>query len=43
MRIALLSIVLFGFLLGGCGGQPTVSQTASPERPHSDSFGRSDY
>jgi hypothetical protein len=41
--VALLSIVLIGFLLGGCGSQPTVTQTTSPERPHSDSFGKSDY
>jgi hypothetical protein len=43
MRIALLSIVLIGFLLSSCGSQPTVSQTTSPERSHSDSFGKSDY
>ena len=39
MRIAVLSTVLTGFLLGGWGAQPTVSQTASPECSHSDSFG----
>ena len=43
MRVALLSIVLIGFLLSSCGSQPTVSQTTSPERSHSDSFGKSDY
>jgi hypothetical protein len=43
MRITLLSIVLVTFLLGGCASQPTMSQTPSPERPHSGSFGKSDY
>jgi hypothetical protein len=43
MRIAVLSTVLTGFLLGGWSRQPTVTQTASPERSHSDSFGQSDY
>jgi hypothetical protein len=43
MRIALLSILLITFLLGGCAGAPTVSQGPSPERSHSGSFGKSDY
>ena len=32
MRIALLSVVLIGFLLGSCGTEPTVTQTSSQER-----------
>jgi len=43
MRIAVLSTVLTGFLLGRWSGQPTVAQTASPECSHSDLFGKSDY
>jgi hypothetical protein len=43
MRITLLSIVLTAFLLGGRGSQPTMTETPSPERPHSGSFGKSDY
>jgi hypothetical protein len=43
MRITLLSILLTTFPLGGCASQPTMSQTPSPERHHSGSFGKSDY
>jgi hypothetical protein len=43
MRIALLSMVLVGVLLGSCGGEPTLTQSPSPERSHSGSFGKSDY
>jgi len=39
----LLSIALIAFLLGSCGGEPTVAQTPSPDHPHSGSFGKSDY
>jgi hypothetical protein len=42
MRITLLSIVLITSCLAA-GSQPTMTQTPSPERPHSDSFGKSDY
>jgi hypothetical protein len=43
MRIALLSMLLITFLLGGWAGAPTVSQASSPERSHSGSFGKWGY